>query len=187
MEPEPRPDVTALLRKVSKGDLTARDQLFTLVYQELQRLARRAMQSERRDHTLQPTALVHEAFLRLADNNAIEWEDRKHFFLIAAQTMRRILVDHARSVRAAKRSGGHRIDLTSNVAVTEENAHDILAVDQALARLDTVDSRKRQIVELRYFVGLNVDETASILGINPRTVKRDWHLARAWLHSQLAE
>ena len=187
LEPEPSYDVTALLRQISEGDPTARDQVFSIVYQELRRLARRAMQSERPNHTLQPTALVHEAFLRLADNRTIEWQDRKHFFVIAAQTMRRILVDHARSVRAAKRGGGQRIDFPPNLPVTEENAEDILAVDEALARLERVDSRKSQIVDLRYFAGLSVEETASVLGLNARTVKRDWQFARAWLHSQLVE
>lgn len=186
-EPEPRADVTALLRKLSEGDTTARDQLFTIVYQELRRLARRTMQAERRDHTLQATALVHEAFLRLAGKTAIDWEDRKHFFAVAAQTMRRILVDHARALSATKRDGGLRTELTPNIALTEENVHDILAVDEALSRLKTVDSRQRQVVELRYFAGLSNDETAAVLGVDVRTIKRDWQVARAWLHSQLAD
>lgn len=145
------------------------------------------MQGERRDHTLQATALVHEAFIRLADEKRIEWEDRQHFFRVAAQTMRRILVDHARSLHAAKRAGGHRTDLTSNLALTDQNVDDILAVDEALARLELLDSRQCQVVELRYFAGLTNEETASILGVNIRTVKRDWQLARAWLHSRLSD
>lgn len=148
-------------------------------------MARRAMQGERRDHTLQATALVHEAFLRLTGHKAIPWEDRNHFFAVAAQTMRRILVDHARGICAAKRSGGRRTELEVNTLVTDENADDILAIDEALTRLKIIDARQCQVVELRYFAGLSNDEAASVLGISERTVKREWQLARAWLHSQL--
>ena len=181
------PDITTLLRKLGEGDLAARDQLFTVIYEELRRLARRAMQSERQNHTLQATALVHEAFLRLANDNAIEWQDRKHFFVVAGQTMRRILVDHARGLHSAKRYGGRRIDLTPNLQLSGGNADDILAVDQALARLELIDPRKSQVVELRYFAGLSIDETASVLGVDSRTVQRDWQMARAWLYSKLAD
>jgi RNA polymerase sigma-70 factor (ECF subfamily) len=185
-DPDPKSEVTGLLRRVSEGDADARERLFTMVYEELRRLARRAMKSERADHTLQATALVHEAFLRLADETCIKWEDRQHFFRVAAQTMRRILVDHARSLRASKRSGGHRTDLTPNLALSDQNVDDILAVDEALARLELLDARQIQVVELRYFAGFTNEETASVLGVNVRTVKRDWQLARAWLHSQLS-
>jgi RNA polymerase sigma factor (TIGR02999 family) len=186
-DPDAKGDVTALLRRLSEGDTAARDQLFTTVYQELRRLARRTMRAERSDHTLQATALVHEAFLRLAGSNAISWEDRRHFFAVAAQTMRRILVDHARTLKAVKRDGGQRADLTPNIAINEENVDDILAVDEALDRLQVIDLRQSQVVELRYFAGLSNDETAAVLGVNPRTVKRDWQMARAWLHSRLSE
>jgi RNA polymerase sigma-70 factor (ECF subfamily) len=186
-ESEPQLDLTGLLRKASKGDDYARDQLFSVVYDELRRVARRAMQGERRDHTLQPTALVHETFLRLAGARSIEWEDRKHFFVVAAKTMRRILVDHARGLHSIRRNGGQKMDLTPNLALTEENADDVLAVDEALARLELIDARQSRVVELRYFGGLSNDETASLLGVDSRTVKRDWQVARAWLHSQLAD
>ena len=185
-DPTPKSEVTGLLRRVSEGDAAARERLFTMVYDELRHLARRAMKSERQAHTLQATALVHEAFIRLADEKCIKWEDRQHFFRVAAQTMRHILVDHARSLRAAKRAGGHRTDLTANLALTEQNVDDILAVDEALARLELLDARQIQVVELRYFAGFTNEETASVLGVSARTVKRDWQLARAWLHSQLA-
>jgi RNA polymerase sigma factor (TIGR02999 family) len=184
-EPELKPDVTSLLRKLGEGDEAVRDELFTVVYQELRRLARRAMQSERANHTLQPTALVHEAFLRLAGATDIEWEDRKHFFAVAAKTMRRILVDHARGLRSSKRNGGTRVELTPDFTLTEANADDILAVDEALGRLELLDPRQSQVVELRYFAGLSNEEIASVTGVNARTVRRDWQLARAWLHSQL--
>jgi RNA polymerase sigma-70 factor (ECF subfamily) len=182
---ELQPDVTGLLRSLSEGDETARDRLFIVVYDELRRLARRAMRSERPDHTLQPTALVNEAFLRLAGTNDIEWEDRRHFFAVAAKTMRRILVDHARGLRAAKRDGGQRTELTVNIAITDQNADDILAVDEALSRLEVLDPRQGKVVEFRYFAGFSNDETAALLGVNVRTVKRDWQTARAWLHAQL--
>jgi RNA polymerase sigma factor (TIGR02999 family) len=185
-DPDRKSEVTGLLRLTSEGD-AERERLFTVVYDELRRLARRAMQAERRDHTLQATALVHEAFIRLADEKRIRWEDRQHFFRVAAQTMRRILVDHARSLGAAKRAGGHRTDLNPNLALTEQNVDDILAVDEALARLELLGARQTQVVELRYFAGLTNEETASILGVNVRTVKRDWQLARAWLHSRLSD
>ncbi len=182
---ELQPDVTGLLRSLSEGDETARERLFSVVYDELRRLARRTMQSERRDHTLQPTALVHEAFLRLAGTNGVEWEDRSHFFAVATKTMRRILVDHARGLRAAKRDGGQRTELTVNIAITEQNADDILAVDEALSVLEVLDPRQGKVVEFRYFAGFSNDETAALLGVNVRTVKRDWQTARAWLHDRL--
>jgi RNA polymerase sigma factor (TIGR02999 family) len=187
LEFELKSDITRLLRRLREGDTTAHDQLFTRVYEELRRSARRAMEGERPSHTLQATALVHEAFLRLANDNTIEWQDRKHFFVIAAQTMRRILVDHARRRYAAKRDGGPQAALIPDVRVSVENADDILAVDQALVHLEQVDSRKSQVVELRYFAGLSINEVASILDVDSRTVKRDWQFARAWLHSRLAD
>lgn len=187
LESEAKSDVTELLGKLSEGDPRARNQLFAVVYQELRRLAYQSVQYEPRNHTGQVTALVHEAFLRLADSNAIESGDRKRFFVIAAQIIRRILVDHARGIRAAKRAGGPQVDSTPNMPVTDENADDILVIDEALARLETVDPRKSRVVELRYFTGFGIDETASILGVDSRTIKRDWQMARAWLHAELAQ
>lgn len=179
-------DITVLLHKLREGDASVREELFNAVYQELRRLARRAMLSERPDHTLQPTALVHEAFLRLAGDNKIPWEDRKHFFSIAAKTMRRILVDHARGLAAAKRDGGQKADVVPDFPFAEGDRDDILAVDEALTRLELVDVRQSKVVELKYFAGLTNDEVAAVLGIDPRTVKREWQIARAWLHSQLS-
>ena len=145
------------------------------------------MSNERGDHTLQPTALVNEAFLRLAGGKALDWKDSKHFFAVASQTMRHILVDHARSFRAQKRAGGRRIELLPNLALTAESAEDILAVNEALSRLERMSWRQSRVVELKFFAGLNDEQSASVLGVTARTVRRDWQIARAWLHSQLAQ
>ncbi len=185
-QPEPKHDITILLHRLREGDEIAREELFTVVYKELRRLARGAMLGERADHTLQPTALVHEAFLRLSGDKKIPWEDRKHFFAIAAKTMRRILVDHARGLGAIRRNGGQRADVLPDLPFAEGSRDDILAVDQALIRLELIDLRQSKVVELKYFAGLTNDEAAAVLGIDPRTVKREWQMARAWLHSQLS-
>jgi RNA polymerase sigma-70 factor (ECF subfamily) len=184
--PSPRTsDVTALLRKVSEGDAKAQDQLFQKVYGELRRLARGAMRNERRDHTLQPTALVNEAFIRLVGTDSIAWVDRKHFFAVAAQIMRRVLIDYARGLHTRKKNAGQRVELDSALTFTEEKSTALLALDEALDRLEAREPRQCRVVELRYFGGLTTEETAEILGVSSKTVKRDWKVARAWLHGEV--
>lgn len=183
-----RGEVTKLLAEVGLGRSDALDRLLPLIYQELRRIARNQMRGERPGHTLQPTALVHEAFLRLVDQNRADWRNRAQFFGVAAQLMRRILVDHARRRHAAKRG----IAVTLNEAIGQRKAgadqtEEILAVDQALARLGELDPRQARIVELRYFGGLSVEETAEAIGIATRTVKLDWAMAKGWLKSQLSK
>lgn len=180
-------DITGLLRAWRDGDAEALAALTPLVYSELRRLAEQHMRRERQDHTLQATALVHEAFLRLTGGSAPAWEDRTHFFKAAARIMRHVLVDHARSRGYAKRGGGgRRISLEEGAAVlVEERAPDLVALDEALTRLAHLDSRQHQVVELRFFGGLSVEETAEVLGISAITVKRDWRSARAWLFAEL--
>lgn len=171
------------------SELSSSEPLFALVYDELRRLAANALQSERRDHTLQPTALVHEAYLRLASEPEPRWENRAHFLAVAARAMRRILVDHARSRNAQKRgSGGARIaleDIESSLVDPGQDV-DLLALDEALLRLTELDPRQAQIVELRFFGGLTVEETAVTVGASARTVKRDWQMSRAWLKREIA-
>lgn len=181
-----RPGVTEVLQRISGGDPGAVDRLLPLVYDELRALARREMRRERSDHTLQPTALVHEAYLKLARLNRLEWRDRAHFFAAAAGTMRRVLVSHARRKRAEKRGGGAKdVPLENVVLAARERPEDVLALDEALARLADLDSRQAQVVECRFFAGMSVPETAEALGISPATVKRDWTAARAWLNREL--
>ena len=180
------PDVTALLGDWSRGNRTALGQLLPLVYAELRRVAARQLRSERPDHTLQPTALVHEAYIRLVDQRQVDWQNRAHFFGVAAQVMRRILVDHARRHASNKRGQGVR-------SVSMDDAHDvaapnqipILALDHALDRLDKVDAELTRIVELRAFGGLTIEEAAHVLGVSPSTAKRDWRTAKAWLSREL--
>lgn len=178
-------DITRLLREIDRGNRAVEPLLAEAVYTELHRLARRCMRPERRDHTLQPTVLVHEAFMRLVGAGPGEWSDRKHFFAVAANIMRRILIDHARQVRAQKRGGGKKMDLTADMAVTDAMSDEMIALDEALTRLAALDLRQARVVELRFFAGISEDEIASILGVSSRTVKRDWITARAWLHNQL--
>jgi RNA polymerase sigma-70 factor (ECF subfamily) len=179
-------DITKLLQRVREGDRVAEDALARAVYSELRRIAGQQMKHERPNHTLQPTAVVHEAYLRVVRNGSIEWQDRAHFFNVAAQTMRRILVDYARRAKAAKRpASGIRIDFESTLLFDESRCEEVLTVEEALSRLEAVDARQCRIVELRFFAGLSVEETAKALMISPRTVKRDWNVARAWLHGQL--
>jgi len=174
--------VTELLVAWSGGDASALEQLIPLVHAELHRLARRQMRRERQGHTLQTTALVNEAFLRLVDLSRIRWQDRAHFFAMSARLMRRILVDHARSRQYIKRGGGaRRVTFDEGLAVSAEPAADLVGLDDALQALARVDARKSQVVELRYFGGLSVEETAEALHVSPETVMRDWRLARAWL------
>ncbi len=187
MEASPdRTDVTRLLLAWSGGDQEALQRLTPLVYQELRRLAASYMAHERGDHTLQPTALVHEVYLRLVDLQGVGWRDRAHFLAVAARTMRRILVDIARARGYQKRSGGgERVVLNEELVAAEQPGAELVALDDALNRLAAIDERKSQVVELRYFGGLQVEETAEALHISPETVMRDWRAAKAWLLLQL--
>jgi RNA polymerase sigma factor (TIGR02999 family) len=181
-------DVTALLGDWSRGDRTALNQLLPLVYAELRRVAARQLRSERADHTLQPTALVHEVFIRLVDQRQVDWQNRAHFFGVAATVMRRVLVDHARRHRASKRGEGQRtvaIDEAKDVAASTPNEMPILALDHALDRLEQLDAELAKIVELRAFGGLTIEEAAHVLGVSPSTAKRDWRTAKAWLNREL--
>ena len=179
--------VTQLLINWSNGDQAARDKLMPLVYDELHRLAHQYMKRESPGHTLQTSALVNEAFVKLVDQTDVRWQNRSHFFAIAAQLMRRILVDHARSRQTAKRGGGARpVSFDDALMVSDERSAEVVAVHEALERLAGFDSRKAQIVELRFFGGLSIDETAKVLGVSPGTVMRDWTLAKAWLHKEIS-
>lgn len=182
----PPPDeITGLLNAAGAGDAAAGDQAAARVYQELKRLAAGYLRAERGDHTLQTTALVHEAWLRLADQRRITWQNRSHFFGIAAQAMRRILVDHARRRRAGKRDGGRPVTLRDDVDAAPEAGEDLVALDEALERLAILDARQARVVELRYFGGLTIEETAETLDLSPATVKREWLSAKAWLLREL--
>lgn len=187
MDPAPSPEITTLLRAWRGGDEQARDQLVPVVYPELRRLARRYMRHERPGHTLQTTALVNEAYLRLVDVNGVSWQDRAHFFAVSAQIMRRILVDAARARVTAKRgAGAPRVNLDEVPDVSSVRAGELMAIDEALSRLAQVDARKAQVIELRFFGGLSVEETAEVLKISPQSVMRDWKLAKAWLLRELS-
>jgi RNA polymerase sigma factor (TIGR02999 family) len=175
------PAVTELLLAWSNGDESALQQLIPLVRVELRRLARRHMRAERGGHTLQTTALVNEAYLRLIDVGRVRWQDRAHFFAMSARLMRRILVDHARARAFVKRGGGARVIPFDEAAVSFERSADLVALDDALQALAAVDARKSQVVELRFFGGLSVKETAAALDVSPETVMRDWGVAKAWL------
>ena len=179
-------DVTSLLVASSKGDQEALNQLLPLVYDELRRLADRYLHRERADHTLQATALVHEAYLRLIDQR-VSWANRAHFFGVAAEMMRRILIDHARSRQAAKRgSAGIKLSLDDVLEITDERAADLIALDEALKALAEFDAQKARIVELRFFGGLSIEETAAVLGLGTATITRQWRLAKAWLYHELS-
>jgi len=179
-------DVTALLLAWSDGDQAAASRLIEAVYDELRRVARRHLRGER-DHSLAPTALVHEAYLKLVDQRRVRWQNRAHFFGIAAQLMRRILVDHARSRAAAKRGRDRTVCLDAADAATPPFDVDILALDAALDKLGALDARQSKLVELRFFAGLTVEEVAAALDVAPITVKRDWAHARAWLFHELRQ
>jgi RNA polymerase sigma factor (TIGR02999 family) len=184
--PPPRQEITQLLIDWRGGDGQALDRLFPLVEPELHRLAHHYMSRERAGHTLQTTAVLNEAYLRLVDDTKPPWQNRTHFVAAAAQLMRRIMVDHARARHSAKRGGGAlRVTLDEAALVTEARSDELLALDEALKALAAQDSRKSQIVELRYFGGLTVEETAEFLKISPRTVEREWTMAKAWLHRAL--
>jgi len=193
---EPNPDgrgddpsrgaITALLLDWSHGDAEALEKLVPLVYGELKRLAERSLRRERSGHTLQPTAVVHEAFLKLVDQQRVEWKSRAHFFAIASQAMRRLLVDHARARRAEKRGGyATRVVLDEATRATPPVDLDLLALDDALDRLSSLDAGQARVVELRFFGGLTVEETAEVVGASAATVKRDWRSAKAWLFREL--
>jgi RNA polymerase sigma-70 factor, ECF subfamily len=179
-------DITALLRQWGKGDVAARERLIPLVHRELHQIARRCMAGERVGHSLQATALVNEVYVRLVDGKAVAWQDRAHFLAVAARVMRRILVDHARARYAQKRGGkGAHVTFDEGLVVTNEPDQNVVALDDALEALATFDERKSRVVELRFFGGLSVEETASVLDVSVDTVMRDWRLAKAWLRSEM--
>lgn len=181
-------EITRLLRDWHNGDRAALDQLMPLVYDELRRLARRYMRRQTPNHTLQTTALINEAYLRMVDLPEIDWQSRAHFFAVAAQAMRYLLLEHARSRRYAKRGGGvQHVTLDETAVVNPERSTDLLALDDALRALATLDPRRAQVVELRYFGGLSVEETAEVLKVSPITVMRDWRFAKSWLLRELSQ
>lgn len=178
-------DVTALLLAWNQGDEAARNRLIEVVYRELRRVARNHLRRERGDHSLTPTALVHETYVKLVDLQRIQWQNRAHFFAMSARLMRRILVDHARARTAAKRGGGQTVAIdTADIGITPVSI-EVLALDAVLEKLAAVDERQSRLVELRFFAGLTVEETAAVLDVAPITVKRDWAYARAWLFREL--
>jgi RNA polymerase sigma factor (TIGR02999 family) len=181
-------ELTALLQQVNAGRDDALEQLMPVVYGELRRQAARYLRRERQNHTLQPTALVNEAFLKLIDQRNVRRQNRAHFFGIAAQAMRRIMIDHARTRQRIKRGGvQHAVTLDEAMIAGEARSIDVLALDEALTRLAAIDERQARIVELRYFAQLSVEETAEVTGLSPATVKREWAMARAWLHAELTK
>lgn len=178
---------TALLLAWQAGDQTAFSELIPLVYGELRRIARREMRRERSDHTLQASAVVHEAYIRLLEINRIEWQGRAHFFALAARVMRRILVDTARARKVQRRGGGKApVSLDEALVVSPEPSHDLVALDEAMNALADMDARKAQVVEMRFFGGMSVEETADMLQVSPGTVMRDWRLAKVWLLRELS-
>lgn len=188
MTKPPPEEVSQLLSNWSKGDTDALDKLIPVVYEELRRLAHHYMRHERAGHTLQTTALVNEAYMRLADYKRMRWQSRAHFFAVAAQVMRRILVEHARSRAYLKRgAGAQKVSIDEAAVVSEGRSAEVIAVDDALKELEAWDSRKGRIVELRFFGGLSIDETAEVLKISPTTVQREWRSAKAWLLSTISE
>ena len=188
MQPPLPGEVTRLLKDWSSGDSAALDQLIPIVYGELRGVAARYLRRERQDHTLQPTALVNEAYLRLIDQKHVNWQNRAHFVGVAAQMMRRILVDHAKSRNRAKRGGGAlRVTLEEAVALAEERSANLVELDRALTALEAFDERKSRVVEMKYFGGLSVEETAEVLKVSVITVARDWKLAKAWLYTHIED
>jgi RNA polymerase sigma factor (TIGR02999 family) len=187
MTPPTRKTTTAVLKAISAGDREAVDELMPLVYEDFHRLAESFLRREREGHTLQPTALVNEAFLKLVDQKQVDWKGRTHFLAIGAQAMRRVLVDHARRRRRSKRGGEvQRIALEADLAVSPSREEDVLAVNEALDKLEELDPRQARIVEYRFFGGLNVEEVTEVLGVSKRTVEADWTMVRAWLRRELS-
>ena len=185
-QPPRQHEITELLAEWREGNQSALDELYPLVYNELHRLARRYMSRERKGHTLQTTALINEAYVRLVDQKNVQWANRSHFFAISAQIMRRILIDHARRHQYAKRGGGaQQVSLEVAATVTPDQSHELIRLDEALKSLAEMDPRRSQVVEMRYFGGLNNEEIAGVLHISENTVTRDWNMARAWLYQQL--
>jgi RNA polymerase sigma factor (TIGR02999 family) len=184
----PAGDITGLLVQLREGNGEALNALVPLIYNDLRRLASACLRGERAGHTLQSTALVHEAYLRLASAEPEGYQNRGHFFAIAANTMRKILVDHARRRQAGKRGGpqSHKVDFDAELLMEESSLHDVLAIDEALERLARIDLRQSAIVELRYFGGLSVEESAEVMQLSEITIKREWRSAKAWLHRELA-
>jgi|ERR1051326_307003 RNA polymerase sigma factor (TIGR02999 family) len=181
-------EVTQLLIQWSNGDRAALDKLMPLIYEELRRLARHYMRRERSGHTLQTTALVNEAYLRLINRKHVHWQNRAHFFAIAAQLMRSILVDHARSHAYAKRGGGaHKIALDEVMVISQQRAAEVVALDEALKQMAEIDPQQARIVELRFFGGLTIEEAAEVMGLSPATIKREWATAKAWLYHELSQ
>lgn len=181
-------NVTQLLQDLKGGDTSAEEKLISVVYDELRRLAAHYMRRERPDHTLQATALVHEAFLRLTEQRDVSWQNKAHFFGVAAQLMRRVLIDHARArLRTKRGAGGQKLPLDEGLILTDAAPLELLAVNDSIERLAKLDARQAHIVELRFFGGLSVEQTAEFLGISPKTVKRDWSVAKAWLHAELRQ
>ena len=179
--------VTQLLAGLQDGDPSVAARLLPLVYEDFRALALRHLARERAGHTLQPTALVHEAYLKLVDQTRVNWQGRTHFFAVGAQAMRRILVEHARSRRREKRGGDRqRVELDEGAALAPERGVDLLDLDEALRRLEALDERQARVVELRFFGGMNMEEVAQALGVSKRTAEGDWRMARAWLHRELA-
>jgi len=185
--PAPGDNVTLLLAQLREGNQDAANRLIPLIYAELRRMAGAYMQRERPGLTLQPTALVHEAYMRLVDGQQGPWQNRAHFFAIAAHTMRQVLVDHARRRQAGKRGGAgtRKVAMDVDLLIAPDRLEDIIAIDEALERLAAIDPRQSRLIELRFFVGLNVEEVAEVMGISPITVKREWRSAKAWLHREL--
>lgn len=181
-------EVTVLLAALTRGDDGAASKLIPVVYDELRRLAGNYMRRERVDHTLQATALVHEAYLKLVEQRSVNWQSRAHFFGVAAQLMRRILIDHARGHSRQKRGGEQKkVSLDEVLVFSEQQADKLLAVDDSLNHLAKLDPRQAHVVELRFFGGLSVEEAAEVLGVSPKTVKREWSVAKAWLYADLRE
>lgn len=178
-------DVTILLNRVVAGDVSAPDELLPLVYGELRKLAQSYLKNERVGHTLQATALVHEAYIRLVDWENVSWQNRAHFFSVAASVMRKILVDHARAKKAEKRGFGQTMALDEAISFSNQKEIDLVRLDDALAMLSDLDPTQERIVELRFFGGLTIDETAHALNVSPSTVKREWTVAKAWLYREI--
>ena len=179
-------DITLLLNQLTQGKAEAQEQLMLVIYRELRRLAGAHLRRERSDHTLQATALVNEAFLKLVENQNCTWQNRNHFFAIASTMMRRVLVDYARKRNRQKRGAGERpVEFEEEMFLSEQKSAEILELDNALERLYELEPRQVRVIELRFFGGLTVDQSADVLGVSPKTVKRDWNVARAWLHRDL--